>query len=134
MLSLRLVVALLVLMAAAACGDSSSPPPTAPSPTPSPAPAPAPGGQTSSVTIPVGAAALGDRAFVPAELNVAVGTRVTWTNADPGVPHTSTSDAPAWDSGVVGSGGQFSRTFETPGTFPYHCTIHPGMRGTVVVR
>ena len=132
MLSLRLVVALLVLMAAAACGDSSSPPPTAPSPTPSPAPAP--GGQTSSVTIPVGAAALGDRAYMPAELNVAVGTSVTWTNADPGVPHTSTSDALGWDSGVVGSGGQFSRTFETAGTFPYHCTIHPGMRGTVVVR
>jgi plastocyanin len=41
---------------------------------------------------------------------------------------------PAWSSGTVAPGGQFSFAFQTAGTFPYHCTIHPGMVGTVVVR
>ena len=62
----------------------------------------------------------------------AAGTTVTWTNTD-AVAHTSTSDLPGWNSGVVAPGGQFSFAFQTAGTFAYHCTIHPGMVGTVVV-
>ena len=58
---------------------------------------------------------------------------VTWTNTD-SVSHTSTSDANAWNSGTVAPGGRFSFAFQTAGTFPYRCTIHPGMVGTVVVR
>ena len=108
-------------------------PAPAPAPEPAPpAPAPEPGG-TATVSIPVGAESLGNRAYVPAELNVAVGTTVTWTNTD-STSHTSTSDAPGWDSGIVGRNGQFSATFQTAGTFPYHCAIHPSMVGTVVVR
>ena len=133
MLSLRLVVVSTVLMLAIACGSSDSPSsPSAPSPAPSPAPAPAPG-PASSVAIPAGAAALGRGAYTPDELDVAVGTTVTWTNTD-SVAHTSSSDGPEWDSGIVAPGGQFSRAFQTAGTFPYHCAIHPGMIGTVVVR
>jgi plastocyanin len=66
-------------------------------------------------------------------LNVAVGTTVTWRNTD-STSHTSTSNAPGWNSGTVAPGGQFSFAFQTAGTFPYHCAIHPGMVGTVVVR
>jgi plastocyanin len=69
---------------------------------------------------------------MPAELNVDVGTRVTWMNAD-SVSHTSTSNTTGWDSGIVPPGGQFSVAFQSAGTFPYHCAIHPGMVGTVVV-
>jgi plastocyanin len=58
---------------------------------------------------------------------------VTWVNTDT-VSHTSTSNASGWDSGIIAPGRQFSSTFTTTGTFPYHCAIHPGMVGTVVVR
>lgn len=131
MLSLRLVVVSAILVSAIACGGSYSSPPTSPSPTPSPTPAP--GGPSSSVTIPVGAEALGSRAFSPGELNVAVGTTVTWRNTD-STSHTSTSNATGWNSGIIAPGGQFSFALQAAGTFPYHCTIHPGMVGTVVAR
>jgi plastocyanin len=135
MLSLRLAVVSTILVFAIACGSGSSTPspsPT-PTPTPTPSPTPAPGGASSSVTIPVGAESLGDRAYTPDDLNVTVGTTVTWTNTD-SVSHTSTSDATGWNSGAVAPGGQFSFAFQTGGTFPYHCSIHPGMVGRVVVR
>lgn len=127
MLSLRLAVVSAFLMFAIACGGSDSSSSTSPSPTPTP------GGPSSSVAIPVGAASLGNRAYTPDDLNVAVGTTVTWMNTD-SISHTSTSDANGWNSGIVAPGGQFSFAFQTAGTFPYHCTIHPGMVGTVVVR
>jgi plastocyanin len=58
---------------------------------------------------------------------------VTWMNQD-SVAHTSTSDGAGWDSGIVAPGAQYSVAFNTAGTYTYHCTIHPGMTGTVVVR
>lgn len=132
MLSLRIAVVTTSLMLAVACGGYSSSP-AAPSPTPSPTPTPDPTGASASVAIPVGAQTLGNRAFNPDELDVAVGTTVTWTNTD-SISHTSTSNAAGWDSGTVAPGGRFSFAFQTAGTFSYHCSIHPGMVGTVVVR
>jgi plastocyanin len=92
-----------------------------------------PGGTASTVAIPSGAESLGNRAYSPDNLSVAVGSTVTWTNTDL-VAHTSTSDRSGWDSGTVQPGGRFSFTFQNAGTFAYHCTIHPGMVGTVVVQ
>ena len=134
MRSLGLVVVSVVLLSAAACSSNySSPSPTpAPTPAPAPAPAPAPGTSSSIVTIPVNASTLTNTAFAPDAADVAVGATVTWTNTD-GVAHTSTSDAKGWDSGIVPPGGQFSVAFPEAGTFHYHCAIHPGMIGTVVV-
>jgi len=133
MFSFRLAIVSGLLMSAIACGSNSSSSPSAPSPTPSPAPTPS--GSASSVAIPAGAATLADRAYTPDEVDVAVGTAVTWKNTD-SVAHTSTStsNVNGWDSGIVAPGGQFSFTFQTAGTFRYHCAIHPGMVGTVVVR
>jgi plastocyanin len=125
-LSSRIVAVSSIVLLAIVGGCSSNP--DAPSPTPSPAP-----GSSSSVTIPMGASTLGNQAYAPDDVNVAIGETVTWVNAD-SVPHTSTSDATGWDSGTVGPGGRFSRAFQTAGTFKYHCTIHPGMIGSVVVR
>lgn len=64
---------------------------------------------------------------------VKAGTTVTWENRD-NTQHTTTSTAspPIWDSGILNPGQQFSETFNTPGTFPYICNVHP-MAGTVVV-
>lgn len=131
MLSLRLALVSAIVTFAIGCGSSYSSPSTSPSPTPSPTPTP--GGPSSSVAIPDGAASLGNSAYTPDDLNIAVGTTVTWMNTD-SISHTSTSDVSGWNSGVVAPGGQFSFAFQTAGTFPYHCTIHPGMVGTVVVR
>lgn len=130
MRSLRLVFASAFLMSALACGDAS--PPAAPSPVP-PAPSPPPAEPSSTVTIPVNASVLGDRAYAPGTLTVAAGTRVIWMNAD-SVAHTSTSNAAGWNSGTIAPGGQFAFTFQAAGSFPYHCAIHPGMIGTVVVQ
>ena len=71
-------------------------------------------------------------AFQPASLEVPVGTTVTWTNQG-SAPHTVTADDGSFDSGTLQPGGTFSMTFDTPGTFTYHCEIHPNMMGTIVV-
>jgi len=122
MSSLRLAVLSTILVFAIACGSDSS------SPT-----SPAPSGPSTPVVVPAGAEFLGNRAFVPGDLSITVGTTVTWMNTD-STSHTSTSDGPGWNSGTIAPGRQFSFAFQTAGTFPYHCTIHPGMVGTVVVR
>lgn len=73
-------------------------------------------------------------AFCPATRTVAQGTFVTWTNLD-GFSHTTTSDASStevWNGSLTAS-GTFSHQFNTQGTFTYHCTIHPGMHGTIIV-
>jgi plastocyanin len=127
----RVLIASALSLSAIACGGGDSLPPTSPSPMPPPA-APS-GGASSSVTIPSGAEVLGNRAFNPGEITVAIGDTVTWVNTDT-VSHTSTSNAAGWESGTIAPGRQFSFTFGTAGTFPYHCRIHPGMVGTVVVR
>ncbi len=48
-------------------------------------------------------------------------------------PHTTTSDTKAWDSGKLAKGATFSHKFMTPGSFAYHCSIHPDMKGTINV-
>lgn len=132
MLPLRLAIAFALLLSATACGGGDSSPPTSPSPTQSPTPTPTPTIVSSSVVIPVGAEFLGNRAFAPAELAIQTGTTVTWMNTDRD-SHTTTSDGPGWNSGTISPGRGFSFTFQTPGTFPYHCSFHPGMVGRVVV-
>jgi plastocyanin len=73
--------------------------------------------------------------FGPAALTVAVGTTVTWTNRDD-IPHTvvSTDDPKAFRSKVLDTDEKFSYTFTKAGTFPYFCSVHPKMTGTVVVK
>lgn len=129
-LSLRIAVVSTLLMSAAACGDSYSAPPASPSLAPSPTPVAA--GASPSVVIPVGAEFLGNRAFTPPDLNVQAGTTVTWMNSDRD-SHNTTSDVPGWNSGTISPGRQFSFTFQTAGTYLYHCSFHPGMTGAVVV-
>jgi YVTN family beta-propeller protein len=99
-------------------------------PTPAPqAPAPvaaAPQGQAVAVSI-------AKFAFSPATITISAGQSITWTNADP-VDHTTTSDTQVWDSGSLAQNGTFTTTFSQPGTYAYHCTIHPFIRGTVEVQ
>ena len=71
--------------------------------------------------------------FTPTTLTVAAGTTVTWTNSDD-VPHTVVSDDKVFKSKVLDTDEKFSYTFTKPGTYPYFCSVHPKMTGTVVVR
>jgi plastocyanin len=71
--------------------------------------------------------------YNPSVLNVTAGTRVTWRNKD-NVEHTVTSDQALFDSGTIGVNSSYSFTFNTPGTYGYHCQIHTGMTATVVVK
>src|SRR4051794_5104196 len=70
--------------------------------------------------------------FNPDNLEIAAGTTVTWTNDDT-APHTATGDG-GLQSGKIDPAGTFSFTFDTPGTFEYHCEFHPNMHGTIVVK
>jgi plastocyanin len=72
-------------------------------------------------------------AFNPGTLTVSKGTSVTWQNND-GVTHTSTSDNGVWDTGNIGGGSSKSVTFSNAGTFNYHCSLHAGMTGSIVVQ
>lgn len=69
-----------------------------------------------------------DFAFSPPTVEVAVGTRLTWTN-DGVAPHTVTGGA--LDSGLLEPGDRYSHLFESPGTFSYRCEFHPQMTGVV---
>ena len=71
-------------------------------------------------------------AYQPALLRIAVGTTITWNNQDP-VNHTVTADDVGFDSGVIISDASWSYRFDRTGSFAFHCTLHPFMKGTVVV-
>jgi hypothetical protein len=70
--------------------------------------------------------------FAPHDLDVLVGTTVTWRNTDRST-HTVTEDDDAFDSGHIRPGGEFTQSFTETGTFAFHCTIHRFMRGSVNV-
>ena len=68
--------------------------------------------------------------FSPALLAFVVGGTVTWVNDD-NMIHTVTADDGSFNSGDIQPGATFSRTFNTPGTNPYHCIYHRGMTGSI---
>lgn len=82
---------------------------------------------------PVKAIAIDNFTFGPADVRVAAGTIVTWTNHDD-IPHTVVSTEKAFKSKVLDTDEKFSFTFSQPGTYPYFCSIHPKMTGRVVVQ
>lgn len=73
------------------------------------------------------------RAYSPNVIHVKVGQTVRWVNDDP-IPHTVTADDNSFfDSGNLKKGQKWSYTFTATGTYKYHCTPHPYMKGTVIV-
>lgn len=71
--------------------------------------------------------------FAPRSITVNVGDSIAWTNQDD-VAHTATASDGSFDTGNLSKGQSGSHTFDTPGTYAYICSIHPSMKGTVVVR
>ncbi len=122
-----LVLSALVLLAA--CGGGSTG--TTPAATPTQA--------NNAPVVMITTDSSGTFTFSPATITIKAGTTVTWKNVT-SVAHTVTSDdgGKAFDSGtsnpIAAQTGTFSFTFKTPGTFTYHCTFHPFMKGTVIVQ
>jgi plastocyanin len=71
--------------------------------------------------------------FAPAQLTVTVGDSIVWVNKDP-YAHTATSEAGGFDSGEIAPGKSWKYTAKKAGDFPYACTIHPSMKGTLHVK
>ena len=78
--------------------------------------------------------AIKDYSYGPNPVTVTAGSVVTWTNSA-GQIHTVTSDSgTTLASGPLGAGDSYGNLFDTPGTYGYHCEIHPSrMKGTIVV-
>jgi plastocyanin len=78
----------------------------------------------------------GSNSYNPNPIEIKLGDTVTWINNDSS-PHTVTSSSSSndssFDSGVLRRGEAFSFTFDKEGEYPYFCTLHPNMVGTVVV-
>jgi len=73
-------------------------------------------------------------AFSPANLEVEVGQKITWTNSD-AAPHTVTATSGAqFDSGTLEQGANYTWKATKAGTIEYVCEIHPSMVGTITVK
>ncbi|MDD1665806.1 MAG: cupredoxin domain-containing protein [Methanomicrobiales archaeon] len=71
-------------------------------------------------------------AFIPASVTVPAGSTITWTNLD-AAAHQVGSDTMAFTGHPMSQNSSYTFTFTTRGTFPYHCVIHPSMKGTITV-
>jgi plastocyanin len=73
-------------------------------------------------------------AFSPTKKRVKVGTTVVWSNST-SAPHTVTSDTAKWSfDKSLSTGKTVKFTFHKAGTYKFHCSIHPSMVGTIVVK
>jgi plastocyanin len=95
-------------------------------------------GETESEPAPSGEAQKSEKvkivefSYEPDPVVVQAGGKVIWQNEDT-APHTATADDGSFDTGTIEKGKLGSVTFKEPGTFTYHCEIHPTMHGTVEV-
>lgn len=79
--------------------------------------------QTAAVTI-------DNFAFKPTPVTVGAGSPVVWTNQQNSVPHTVVSDNGKFPSSSnLNTKDTYTTTIKDPGSYPYHCSIHPFMKG-----
>jgi plastocyanin len=122
------VVTILML---AGCGSGNM------GPTPSPTPTPGPTPTDANAYILPGASNLGANAFGDEPVVIHRGERLRWRNAD-SVEHDVVTDTGAlpefMTTGILPPGGERAFIMNTNGTTRIHCTIHPQMVGTLIVR
>ena len=125
---LGVVAVLAALLAPTACGSGSgsggATPPSTSTPSAASGSAAASGGSTVEIN---------DFMFMPATLTVPVGTTVTW-KFDDSTQHTVSANDNSFASSPMASGQTFTHTFTSAGTVAYHCSIHPFMTGTIIVK
>jgi plastocyanin len=72
--------------------------------------------------------------FKPANITIKRGTKVRWINNDSAAHTATANNKRSFDSGRLGKGQSYTHTFKSVGKKPYHCEIHPFMRGRITVR
>jgi amicyanin len=82
---------------------------------------------------PVATVTMDHNTFIPAEITVVPGTTVTWTNTE-AMPHTVVDQNKAFRSKTLIKDASFSFTFTTAGDYDYLCSIHPFMKGKIIVK
>ncbi len=136
-------VLLALSLAIAGCGGGDDGSTTTETETTSAAEETAPGSETTSeaggnAPAPSGEAVRSEKVEIveftydPDPVTIQEGGKVIWLNQDQ-APHTATADDGSFDTGTLEQGKLKSETFKEPGTFTYHCTIHPEMKGTIEV-
>lgn len=86
----------------------------------------------NSISIAPDSVSIKDLAFDPSSITVKAGDTVTFTNNNT-VTHSVVGDG-GIDSGELEAGESYKETFNTLGTFNYHCSTHPSMTGKVIVQ
>ncbi len=71
--------------------------------------------------------------YAPKVVEVELGGTITWTNDDTVVHTVTEEESASFDSGFIQAGAQWQHTFEQPGQYNYYCTLHPWMKGIVLV-
>jgi plastocyanin len=123
----RSLAALATATAIAACSSSTTSPTSTTRPNTSPAhTSTGPPAKTATVSI-------SDYAYDPADITVASGAKVTFTNHDQ-TAHTATTQHGGFDTGTINPGHRATVTLTTPGTYAYYCQFHPFMHGTLTVK
>ena len=97
----------------------------------------------NGISIVLGAQTKGTSAFTPNPVTISLAnfSTVVWFNDDDaggvyggsGTAHNITADDGSFASGTLPPGSSFEGTYSAPGTYGYHCSIHPTMKGTVTV-
>ena len=148
---LTLLPVLAALLTLAACSGGTSPAPAATTAASAPAGggasapaggasapagggaacASAPAGSTAAVTV-----TIKDFKFSPQPVQAKVGDVVAWTNQDGSTPHSATMDTAGCDTNTINGGATAMLVFSQPGTYTYHCSVHPATMKdyTVVVQ
>jgi plastocyanin len=130
------------LLLAACSSSASSAPAASTAAASSAASAPAGGGAAlACAAAPAGATAattvtIKDFKYSPQPVNAKVGDVIAWSNADSSTPHSATMDNGACDTKTIDGGATAALVFTAPGTYTYHCSVHPGQMKdqTVIVQ
>src|SRR5207249_4428374 len=76
-----------------------------------------------------------DNGYFPAQIVIRVGASVAWVNTgSDGHDVTGTGPSGVWRSGPLAPAARYERSFGLPGTYDYTCTVHPEMRGRLIVQ
>lgn len=87
----------------------------------------------AAVTIQVQADPTNVGKYSPTPATAKVGDTVKWSFEDDASQHTVAADDSSFDSGTKGKGESFTYKFTKAGTFPYHCSLHANMKGSITV-
>jgi len=89
--------------------------------------------QDASIAGPVATVSMDHNTFIPGEITVVPGTTVTWVNKE-AMPHIVVDLNKGFRSKTLAKDASFSFTFATAGDYDYLCSIHPNMKGKVIVK